>query len=49
MQDAILIQSWFTPDYRQMIDLTRDRHAFYAKKHDTHTHTHTDNTHTQTH
>lgn len=34
MQDAILIQSWFTPDYRQMIDLTRDRHAFYAKKHD---------------
>jgi hypothetical protein len=33
MLDAIIIQSWFTPDYTQMIDLTRDLHAFYAKRH----------------
>lgn len=33
MNDAILIQSFFTPDYKQMIDLTRDRHAAYTEKH----------------
>lgn len=33
MNDAVLIQTWFTPDYKPMIDLTIDRHAFYAEKH----------------
>ena len=33
MNDAIIIQSWFTPDYTRLIDLTRDRHAQYAKRH----------------
>jgi len=34
MHDAILIQSWFTPDYKPMIDLTRGRHELYCKQHD---------------
>ena len=33
MQDAILIQSWFTPDYTPMIDLTKGRHKAYCKQH----------------
>lgn len=32
MNDAVLIMNWFTPDYGEMVELTRARHQRYCDK-----------------